>query len=185
MTILGRGDLSPPRRRHRHRAGIAVLVIVLIGGLGAGGYFGWNRWGAHAAKHPAAAPVCHTPPAGVTPMAVRQVRVRVLNGTLRSGLAAEVQHELRRRGFDVVGIGNTPKRVRASVIDYPSGGAAGTAEAAALHEQVQGVPMRARAGGGAVVLVIGPHWHGLTSTAEAARAHWADEKAAHPRPVCS
>ncbi|MDQ8708438.1 LCP family protein [Streptomyces sp. LHD-70] len=50
----------------------------------------------------------------------RTVRVQVLNGTGRSGLAGKVAEELREAGYTVVGTGNAPDAATTTHITYPA-----------------------------------------------------------------
>lgn len=189
MTILGRGDLSPARRRGRGRGRRSLLVVLVLALLGGGAYAGWSRWGPTTGRPTAAGAAhrsCHTPAGSTAPLPPKQVRVRVINGTLRAGLAATVRRELRSRGFDVVGIGNAPRRLSRSQIAYsaPAGDRAAAA-AMTLHEQAPSAAVVKQSARGLLTLDIGAHWHGLAPRPAAARAHRADERAAHPSPVCT
>jgi hypothetical protein len=187
MSILGRGDLAP-RRRQRRRGRIAAVFLLAVAVLAAAGYVGWRVWGSHGST-PTAGPrprTCRTPTAAPAPLPAHAVRLRILNGTLRAGLAADAQHALQRRGFRIMGIGNTPRRVKHTEIDKPSSSGSPAATAAAvlaLSEQVPGATIGTTSGHD-VLLTIGPHWR-LASPAAADRARRADERAAHPTPVCT
>lgn len=82
------------------------------------------------------------------------VRVRVLNGTRRSGLAARAAGDLRRLGFHIDGIGDAPRRdLAATTVRYGPG-----AELAA-QAVIAGLPgttgERDQSLGGAVNVVVG------------------------------
>jgi hypothetical protein len=69
-------------------------------------------------------PAPHLPPAsvpsyvvpGVVPGAAQALKVEVLNGTGRTGLARVATRQLRQRGFDVVFYGETPAPVTVSQV---------------------------------------------------------------------
>lgn len=121
MTILGRGDLSPRRRRSRWPR--ALLVLVVLAALGVGGWFGWQAWGGGGTTtlRPAATPC---PTASASPSAPPAVTapVRVLNGSLRPGLAATAARLLHRSfHVTVARIGNAVSFLRGdSEIRYPA-----------------------------------------------------------------
>jgi hypothetical protein len=124
MTIPGRGDLSPRRHygygRRRRRWPRVLLVLVILGALGAGGYYGWHRWRDNSTATVALAP-CPTPkptPSYRPPA----VTARVLNGSLKAGLAAKVAKQLHQRfGLRVVKVGNAAQFTRGpSVVRYPA-----------------------------------------------------------------
>ncbi|MEE1930159.1 LCP family protein [Streptomyces sp. TRM 70351] len=50
-----------------------------------------------------------------------RVRVQVLNGTERAGLAGEVAQELGRAGFQIVGTGNAPEKTPRTTLAHPEG----------------------------------------------------------------
>ena len=138
MTIPGRGDLSPRRHhggygRRRRRWPRALLVLVIISALGAGGYYGWHRWRDNGTDTVALAPC---PTATPTPSArPPAVTARVLNGSLKAGLAARVAKELHQRfGVTVAKVGNAARFTRgASIVRYPAGL---SAQAQALADDV-------------------------------------------------
>lgn len=185
MTIYGRRDLAPPRRR-RHtgrRALVTVLVLVVLAG---GGYAGWHftHTGSSGPANAASHRRCVTPAAPPSPVAARQLRVRVMNTTLRTGLAARVRRILRRRGFRVTAIGNTKPKVRGVVIRYP--GATSTPDAAAvtLREQFPGAAVRPGGRRGSYEVDLGRGFRSPASAHAAASRRAADERRAHPSPSC-
>jgi hypothetical protein len=127
MTILGRGDLSPPRRYRpgaRRRWPRLLLTLVVLAALAAGGWFGWQRWhddrhggGPAAVLRPCVTPT--TPPAATS---VAGPAVNVLNGSLRSGLAARVARGMHRSFHVAIGrVGNAPRFMRgSSSVRYPT-----------------------------------------------------------------
>jgi len=124
MTIPGRGDLSPRRhhygygRRHRRWPRV-LLVLVILGALGAGGYYGWHRWRDNGTSTAALEPCPTDTP---TPIASPPtVTARVLNGSLKPGLAAKVAKDLHQRfGLTVAKVGNAARFTRGtSIVRYP------------------------------------------------------------------
>lgn len=129
MTILGRGDLSPPRRYRpgaRRRWPRVLLTLIVVGALAAGGWYGWQRWhDDEPGGRPAAVlSPCANPsplPTGLsTP--VTGPPVNVLNGSLRPGLAASVAKALHRTFHVRIGrVGNAPRFMRGtSTVRYPA-----------------------------------------------------------------
>jgi hypothetical protein len=125
MTIPGRGDLAPRRRssygRHERRWPRVLLTLVVIAALAAGGYFGWQKLSDNdnsTVGSGSPCPSATSPPASTRPPAVT---AKVLNGSLKSGLAKKVAKTLHRR-FDVtvVKVGNAARFTRGvSVVRYP------------------------------------------------------------------
>lgn len=83
--------------------GLIVVVVVLVVGAFAGSALAqwWNT--------PAASRLTGTPAAIGAPAGIR-IRVEVLNGGGRSGMARTATGHLRDGGFDVVNFGNGPAR---------------------------------------------------------------------------
>lgn len=182
MTILGRGDLSPPRRRHRNRArAVTALLVVVV--LAVVGYFGWRTMrgpGRRAATPPRS---CVTPNPGPTPDAPSDVVVAVLNSTPRQGLAHQLADALRARGFRIGRVGNTtPVVAGAGQVRFGPGQ---QSAALAVAEQVPGAVMTPAPGAG-VSLVLGSGFRSLAPAEAAAAARQRDLAAASASPpVCS
>jgi hypothetical protein len=124
MTIPGRGDLSPRRHhggygRRRRRWPRVLLVLVVLGALGAGGYYGWHRWRDNSTDTVALAPCPTSTPTPSAPPP--SITARVLNGSLKAGLAAKVAKQLHERfGVSVAKVGNAARFTRgASIVRYP------------------------------------------------------------------
>lgn len=184
MTILGRGDLAPRRRGRRRKAPYVVAVLVLAAAA-AGGWFGWRGWHADKPAKPQAVVVCQTPSPSPSPAAAKGVKVAVLNGTTRVGLAHTIAGQLTLRGFAVVKVGNgRPTAGPPRVIYAPGDAALGTA----LAEQVAGAQLAELSSqtSGVVALDIGSGFRGLATPAQAAAARARDLAAAAPSPaVCT
>lgn len=178
------GDLVPARRRaygggygrrRRPLRRLAVVLVVLLAAAAA-------AWFLRRDESPAvlAAP-CPTPSPTVAPAALpapSQVRLVLLNGTTRNGLAKQVSTLLAARGFVVLTQDNAPRAVAGpSVITYGPG-----AEPAAtvLARQVPGARLLSAptARRGLLQLVLGGDYRRLATPAEVAAAH-----AASPQPV--
>lgn len=182
MTILGRGDLSPPRRSRKRGP---VLATVLVAGLvAAAAWFGWHAWRGHGSGGKAAAVrTCVTPTPAPSPAQPGQVTVGVLNATDKVGLAHQVAAALRTQGFRVGKVGNTKAAVTgvASITYGPTDRAA----AIALAEHVPGATLVPAPSGG-VTLSIGPAFTALATPTDVSAARTRDLASASPRPaVCT
>lgn len=166
MTILGRGDLSP--RRHHRRFGRDLLVVLVVIVLAAAGYFLYRHFsGGSSSPRASTPPVCKDQ--HVTgPASPSTVHVKVLNGTLTSGLAAQVATQLRHRGFHVNSVGNTQKLVKTgtAVVSYGPGREL-AAQAVAVQFPGAQVVKGTAAG---VQVAIGGDFNTLSTKAEASRA---------------
>jgi LCP family protein required for cell wall assembly len=122
-------------------------------------------------------------------MPAGRVKVRVLNGTGISGLAGQAAASLRKRGFDVIGVGNTGPAATTTVT-Y-----SGTAQADSAYTLMTALkatpaaqnllqePTPQTGAAGPVTLIIGSGWAGLSRPAPpAARAgqHGASGKPGKP-----
>lgn len=184
MTILGSGDLAPRRRGRRRKTPYVVAVLVLAVAA-AGGWFGWRAW--HGGKSPHARPlaVCETPSSSPSPAAAKTVKVAVLNGTARVGLAHTVAGQLTLRGFSVVKVGNGPATTGPPRVIYAPGE---TGLALTLAEQVAGAQLYelSTQTPGTVQLDISSGFRRLATPAEAAAAKARDLAVAAPSPaVCT
>jgi hypothetical protein len=184
VTILGRGDLAPRRRRRRGgllRVLAALAVVVVLGGAA---YGAWRLLGPSSSKPAAARQRCVTTSSAVAPARPGTVRLRVMNTTLKAGLAAKVRRELRGRGFTVVGIGNASPAVHGIVLRAPSTRST-PAEVRALREQFPSLSVRKAGRHGLLALELGKHLPGIASARHAAAAHRADVQAARPKRSCA
>ena len=119
------GDLAPARRRrHRRRGPLAAVLAVVLLAAAAGAYVLRRDDGAAPAARPSACATTGPVAAPAAPRlpAPRTVRLRLLNGTPRDGLARVVGAELSRRGFVVTLTANAPKPLAGhSVVTYGPG----------------------------------------------------------------
>jgi hypothetical protein len=181
VTVLGRGDLSPPRR-HRGRGPILVAIVV-AGLLATAGWFGWHALRGGDSTSRQTVRTCVTPTPAPTPARPADVTVAVFNATPKVGLAHQVAAALRARGFRIGRVGNTKAIIGGTaVVTYGPGG---HADALAVAEQVSGAtvtPVPA----GTVTLELGPAFTGLAAPADVTAAKTRDVAAASPRPaVCT
>jgi hypothetical protein len=170
------GDLMPARRhkyrgsygRSRRRSrGMAVVLLVLVV-AGATAWYLRRDDGTPAAQ--ALAP-CPTPSPTASPVPLppnRLVRVVVLNGTVRQGLAHTVAVQLHARGFVVVREDNFPRAVTGgSVVSYAPG-LKGAATVLARNIAGAHVSDQAKAPAGTVEVVLGSGFRRLATPAEVA-----------------
>lgn len=179
MRIPG-GDLAPARRRRyggtygrrRRRRAQALVVVLLVAAAGSGAYL-LRRDDSAAPQRLTARPVatpCPTPttaPVRALP-APQQVRLSLLNGTPRNGLAKAIGDQLAARGFVVTAQANAPAALAGpSVVAYAPG-----AEAAGelVSHWVLGSTARpdAKVARGTVQVTLGSDFRRLASPAEAA-----------------
>lgn len=165
MTIPGRGDLVPRRRKRRTGRNVIALVVVLA--LAAAGYEGYQHFKGGSTSTVTTLPPCPKPTA-VGPAAPRTVHVAVLNGTLTSGLAAQVAKALRHRGFHVASVGNTRKLVKTGVVVVSYGPGRYLAAQAVAEEFPHATVVKGNAAG--VQLAIGPAFSTLASKSAVAAA---------------
>lgn len=183
VTILGRGDLSPPRRSHRGR-NRTVAVVLVLAVLAVAGWFGWRAWRGSGGKSAAAPRVCTTPTASASPAAPAAFTVAVLNSTPKQGLAHGVAAALRARGFHVGHVGNTKPPITA-VAEVVFGPGLQTA-AVTVAEQVPGGAAMSASPRPGIALVLGPGFRTLADAASVAQTRAHDVAASAPRPpVCT
>lgn len=198
MRIPG-GDLAPARRRRyggsygrrRHRRNLRLGVGLLLILVGAGAGYALYRDDMSAPQRLTTAPTtapCATPTSATSAQAVgvpqpRQVRLGLLNGTTRNGLAKTVGDQLAAAGFTITSQGNSPRGVAGdSLVQYGPGGLpAGTL----VTRWVQGSRLSSnpRLPAGAVQLVLGSGFARLSTPAEVASA--SQQPAGTPAPTVS
>ncbi len=197
------GDLAPARRRgsygsygrRRSRRNRRVGLLVLLAfGAGGSAYYALQRDDAGAPARLAQRPVvCPTPVATTAPAKAavlprpQQIKVDLLNGTSRSGLAKNVGDQLAANGFVVTAQVNAPAALGGpSQVTYAHG-----AEAAATVVQkwvVGAVAVRdAKVPRGTVQITLGSDFRRLATPAEATAALRAPASVptATPAPVVS
>jgi hypothetical protein len=190
VTIPGGGDLAPLRRRRyggsygrrRHRRNLQVALAVLLAAAVAGGVYLLRADDTKARDRVSSQQPCTTPtltapsaPSGTTASPAplpkpQQVRLVLLNGTSRNGLAKTIGDQLAAQGFVVTAQANAPAALSgASTVSY---GPTGAPAATVLSRWVVGsrlVPSPA-APRGSVTVVLGSAFQRLATPAEAAAA---------------
>jgi hypothetical protein len=110
VTIPGRGDLAPRRRKAPiGRFIVTALVIGLLAGGAYAAYLGLTVTTTNGTSSNRPLGRCPKPSTHAAFAPAKQVKVRIYNASLRTGLAASVRKTLRQRGFHVVMIGNAPR----------------------------------------------------------------------------
>lgn len=183
MTIPGAGDLAPLRRRRyggsygrRRRRSLRVGVGILLIGIGVGAAYLLRHDDATVKDRVATTRSCPTPSAAATLAPVpktalprpQQVRVTLLNGTPRNGLAKTVGDQLAALGFVVTAQGNAPAALSGgSTVTFGTGAQpAGTLVSHwVLGSRLIGNP---RVPAGTVQVVLGSAFQRLATPAEAA-----------------
>lgn len=163
------------------------LVVVLL--LGAGGYFAFlGLSGGSSPSKLAASPARCPKPTAAAPVAARKVHLVVRNATLRTGLAAQVSAQLKKRGFHIWKIGNAlTMGTGVATVRYSKGR---RLDAQAVADQIRGATI-VKVGTPGVELDVGPKFRVLltAAAARAAQAHLiATETPAltpSPHPTCS
>lgn len=181
-----------PARRHRYGGGygyrrrrrvrqFAVLAAVVLAAAAVG------LWATRKGSPAVVVAPCATPspakPALVLP-APRAVRVRLLNGTPRNGLAAQVTAELAAAGFAVVNGGNAPAALGgASQLRYGAGGQP-AAKLLSFHVPRSVLVADGTVPAGTVTVVLGGDFQRLATPAEfQAAVRAAGGAAVAPRPT--
>ncbi|HWA66788.1 MAG TPA: LytR C-terminal domain-containing protein [Mycobacteriales bacterium] len=179
MTILGRGDLSPRRKRRNWRRRSAVLVAIVV--VAGGGYFGYRQVFGDSTSAPKALPPCPAPTQS-TPV-TEQAKLVVKNATLTTGLAGDVAKQLRRRDFKIASVGNTLFRGKGvATIDY----SADLSEwAQLLAAQFDGATLDEVTGNNVLEVDIGPRFRDLVPLAQADQAEQAILGTPSPTPTAS
>jgi phage tail sheath gpL-like len=141
-------------------------VLLLLAVLGAAGWFGWHvlRSDDTATVRATTSP-CRSTEAPPEPAAAGSVRLRVLNGTNRDGLAHELDKQLSQRGFHVIAVATSADRSR-------------VIELRAQLERSRWSAKSKRAG--VLTLVVGRDFASLSAPATASQHRAAAVQAAHP-----
>jgi LytR cell envelope-related transcriptional attenuator len=155
-----------------------LLVLVVVLALGGGGYEIYHHVSGGSSSVKTALPPC--PATTSSPPLTQTVRVVVRNATLKSGLATQVAHALRRRDFTVAKVGNTLFRGKGvATIRYS---ADRTQVARQLGAQFAGATLVQVAGNAVLEVDIGPKFRALTPVAQAQAA---EHSLATPTPTPS
>ena len=122
--MVGVSVRAPSYAARRHLL-TAVTLVVLVGLVAAGGYYGYQALFAPVGSAAAGGPDGQACEAGLRKgetVRTRDVTVTVLNAGTRSGLASQVQEQLVERGFIAGGTDNAPdgQRVRFVRVLAPS-----------------------------------------------------------------
>jgi hypothetical protein len=164
------------RLRHKHERqavvfGAIIAGLVVVGLIAAAVYTGKIPSPFHRAfSTPTATAEAALPtpclPKGTPPVAYKDVGLRVLNGTVQSGLASTVATALKDRGFNVIGTGNFTPRPLAGTARVVTG-VPGLAAAYTLAAQVLDarVVLDGRADA-SVDLAVGTEFKGLLDPAK-------------------
>jgi hypothetical protein len=150
-----------------------VAVVVLAG---TGGYVGYRHFSGHSTRSVALLAPC--PAATPSPPAALQARLAVRNATLKTGLAAQVAHQLRQRHFRVGTVGNTLFRGKGVATVQYSADRADSARLVAA--QFSGATMTEVGGSRILEVDIGPKYRSLLPAAEAQAAERAILATASP-----
>ena len=92
-----------PRRRRRIRWQTPITLVVLLGVLAGGAWWGWNSLTEVTAEQ-----VCVDQPLPNKKLAPKQVVVNVFNGGAEGGSARNIGGQLTKRGFNVGKVANEP-----------------------------------------------------------------------------
>ena len=185
LTPLGRGDRRGGRSRALRRAGAVLLVLAVLGGAG------YGSWHYLASRTPEPAKVVCPPRVTVTPsvapaVAAKTVKLNVYNDTKRSGLAATVADQLKKRSFKVAAVANDPSPRKVTAAAEIRHGPRGLSAARTVAAQVNGkvVTFPDRRADASVDLVAGAAYKALRTPAQAAAVLKAKPKPrVAPRPA--
>lgn len=157
-------------------------MLLVLGAVGYGVWYGYDRWIDDGGGSDVVATPCVTPSHPPAPAEAKDVTLWVLNSTKRVGLAHDVAKALRQRGLHVGGVGNSGHGTLArTVVNYPGDR---LAEALTVDEHAGDVQLSE--GGKRIELVIGKDFRGLAAVSAAAQARDADVRAANPpSPSCA
>jgi LytR cell envelope-related transcriptional attenuator len=100
-----------PRPRSRIHWRTPVTMIILLGMLVGGFWWGWN-----SLINSSAEPNCVEQELPNNRLVPKQVVVNVYNGGAKAGTAARVAEELEKRGFNIGKIANEPKGDKIDVV---------------------------------------------------------------------
>ena len=158
--------------------------MLVVAGIGYGGI---RVLGGGSSSSPKVLPPCHS--ATPHPAAAQQVRLVVRNATLKSGLAAEVAHQLRQRDFRIGKVGNTLFRGKGvATVQYS---ADRLQSAQVIAAQFAGATLLQVDGSRVLEVDVGPKYRSLVPLAQAQaaerqiRATGSPSPTATPSPTCA
>lgn len=119
-TLAGQSltEEVPLEKNNRRLWRVGVGILVLIAGLVGGVYYLWNRLNT-AEPAPVAVSSTPTPLASSSPLPRfnrGEMSVEVLNGSGKTGKAAEVSDDLKTLGYDADKVGNAPEEASRSMV---------------------------------------------------------------------
>jgi hypothetical protein len=151
-----------------------ILVVILLAAAAAGWFLARDdsKPVSLAQRCPSPSPSSAASPSAAPAAlpAPRQVRLVLLNGTPRNGLASQVGSALAARGFVVLSHGNAPAAVAGPAVVTYGPGAAPAATVLARHVHGARLVAAPRARAGSVQLVLGGDFRRLSTPGEVAAA---------------
>jgi LytR cell envelope-related transcriptional attenuator len=123
---------AQPRPQRRIHWRTPITMVVLLGVLVGGGWWGWNSLTQSSAE-----PNCVETKLANDRLTPKQISVNVYNGGARAGTAAAVGKLLTKRGFHVNKIANEPKGDKVSGVEV-RGTTANGPELSLVAGQVKG-----------------------------------------------
>src|SRR3954463_14231225 len=100
-----------PRPRRRIHWQTPITLVVLLGILAGGAWWGWNSLTRSTAE-----PNCVVQKPPNSRLVPKQVVVNVYNGGAKAGTAARTAAELKRRGFNIGRVANEPNGDKVDVV---------------------------------------------------------------------
>lgn len=100
-----------PRPHSRIRWRTPVTMVILLGILAGGGWWGWK-----SLINSSAEPTCTEQKLTNNRLVPKQVVLNVYNGGARAGSASRVADALKKRGFNINKISNEPKGDKVDVV---------------------------------------------------------------------
>jgi hypothetical protein len=100
-----------PRPRRRIHWQTPITLVVLLGILAGGAWWGWNSLTQSTAE-----PNCVVQKPPNSRLVPKQVVVNVYNGGAKAGTAAKTAAELKRRGFNIGRVANEPNGDKVDVV---------------------------------------------------------------------